>query len=93
MPGTSMAGPHVAGAVALLWSAKPELIGEVARTEEILTKTSDSLIVDASCPNGVGDWLTVCGCGDDQPGSTPNNVYGWGRVNVWAAVQSLLGER
>lgn len=34
--GTSMAGPHVVGVVALMWSANPALIGDIERTEEIL---------------------------------------------------------
>jgi hypothetical protein len=38
--GTSMAGPHVAGAVAVLWSANPALIGDIARTEQILRETA-----------------------------------------------------
>ena len=38
--GTSMAGPHVAGVVALLWSANRNLIGDIDRTEQILIQSA-----------------------------------------------------
>ncbi|MEI7056352.1 S8 family serine peptidase [Nocardioides sp. CCNWLW239] len=38
--GTSMAAPHVAGALGLLWSAHPDLIGDLAATEEMLDGTA-----------------------------------------------------
>ena len=35
-----MAGPHVAGAVALLWSAHPEFKSDLDRTEQVLERTA-----------------------------------------------------
>lgn len=72
LSGTSMATPHVAGVVALLWSANPTLIGDLAATEHVLTATA--------LPRPT----TECG----SPSTTsPNNVYGWGRLDARAAVQ------
>ena len=89
LPGTSMAGPHVAGAVALLWSADPALIGDLDRTEAILLEAARPLTVDETCGVGTNEPGMVCGCGD-EPGSVPNNVYGWGLLDAWAAVQKVL---
>jgi subtilisin family serine protease len=76
--GTSMAGPHVVGAVALLWSAQPELIGDIEATEQ--------LIIDTAQPY-MGD--TSQGC---FTGGIPNNAYGFGVVDVYAAVKQALGK-
>ena len=69
-----MAGPHVAGAVALLWSLEPALVGDVDRTQAILAETAQDMTADAACPAGVQDLSTICACGADQPDSVPNNV-------------------
>jgi len=76
MSGTSMAGPHVAGVAALLWSAAPDLIGDVDGTEEALERSAR--------PRTSGQ-----GCGGDGPDEVPNNVYGWGIVDALRAVASL----
>ncbi len=69
MSGTSMAAPHVTGAVALLWSARPALKNQVDLTEQVL---DDSAVHLSSTECGSSAW--------------PNNTYGYGRLNVWAAV-------
>ena len=78
--GTSMAGPHVAGVVALLWSADPALIGDIDRTERILAQTAVPL---DELPG-----LYACG----NPGEIPSNVSGYGLINAYAAVKLALSE-
>lgn len=53
--GTSMAGPHVAGAVALLWSANPALIGNIDATEQILRDTARPYSFDDGDRCGAGN--------------------------------------
>ncbi|HKJ40142.1 MAG TPA: S8 family serine peptidase, partial [Anaerolineales bacterium] len=74
--GTSMAGPHIAGVVALLWSADPSLIGDIDRTEQILIDTVQPYTGNTSI-----------GCFD---GNVPNAAYGYGIVDVYAAVKEVL---
>jgi subtilisin family serine protease len=77
LEGTSMAGPHVAGAVALLWSADPSLIGDIDRTEQILIDTAQPYTGSMSL-----------GCFE---GNVPNAAFGYGIVDVYAAVRDVLG--
>lgn len=77
LSGTSMAAPHVAGLVALLLSANPQLIGQVEEIETLIETTALPKISTEDC-GGI-------------PGSTiPNNTYGYGRVDAWAALNATL---
>ncbi len=69
--GTSMATPHVAGAVALLWSAEPALQRQIDQTESLLNDSAVRVNTTACSSTGI-----------------PNNVYGFGRLDIKAAVDA-----
>jgi subtilisin family serine protease len=73
--GTSMASPHVAGAVALIWSnnAAPDLRRNISATRVILDNTA----VDVNA--------LQCGGSIDD-----NNVFGEGRLDAKAAVDAAV---
>lgn len=75
--GTSMAGPHVAGLVALIISANPALAGQVDTIEQIIKQTAVPMLSPQDC--GPYSGLDI-----------PNAVYGYGRVDALAAVQRAL---
>jgi serine protease AprX len=76
--GTSMAAPHIAGAMALLWSAKPALRHDLARSRNALNNRAVP-ILDGVCDNGRA--------------VTPNNTYGHGRVDILSAVIPIPRQR
>ena len=76
--GTSMASPHSAGAVALLWSCNPSLIGDVYGTFEALQNSADA--PDPTNP--------VCGAPVDGEGTYED---GYGYLNVFNAGIQVCG--
>lgn len=76
--GTSMAAPHVAGAVALLWQAKPALRGDVDATETLLFNNAFTGVSVAGNQN----------CGGTAPSDIPNNLFGYGRLDIYKTYQN-----
>jgi serine protease AprX len=74
MSGTSMASPHVVGSVALLWSARPNLVRDIPRTKWLLTRSANPAVTVPSNSSGCGGI-----------GSVPNNHFGWGRLDALTA--------
>lgn len=71
--GTSMAGPHVAGVIALLWSAKPHLISQVEQTMKIIEKSALAKTSSQTCGRYKGTDI-------------PNAVFGYGLIDAEKAV-------
>lgn len=96
--GTSAAAPHVAGAVALLWSADEALMGDIEATEALLCQAAVSKSVSQSCgtvsiPEGplpADATPPPCACGGIA--GVPNNVYGCGLLDAGNAVRLALEE-
>jgi len=70
--GTSMASPHIGGAVVLLISICPELAYDVDALQQLLEETARGITSNQ-------------GCGNDTPTSIPNNVFGKGLIDILKA--------
>lgn len=73
--GTSMAGPHVVGLVALLWSADPSLIGKIEETEALIRDKAEAKTSSQTCGGVAGS-------------ARPNNTFGHGISNAYDVVKS-----
>ncbi|HET6312277.1 MAG TPA: S8 family serine peptidase, partial [Chloroflexia bacterium] len=82
LDGTSMAGPHTVGVVALIWSARPELVRQITETKVLLQLSAnpDVHVVDP-----------IQECGGTTEADIPNNHFGYGRVDAFAALQRAQG--
>ncbi len=73
MSGTSMAGPHVAALVALLVTTNPDFQGHVDQLENFIRFSA----VPMTHP--------FQNCGGVSGQEVPNNTYGFGRIDAYAA--------
>ena len=72
--GTSMAAPHLAGGVALLWQANPALVGNIDQTQNNLQRSATHLISIQAAGYCRG------------PLVFQDNTFGWGLINLLKAV-------
>jgi subtilisin family serine protease len=78
LSGTSMASPHTAATVALVWAAAPAYGGNIGGTEQVLNSSASPQFSSQTC-------------GGVSGGVSPNNTFGRGLLDALAAVQLAQG--
>jgi subtilisin family serine protease len=87
--GTSAAAPHVAGVVALMLQADPNLTS--SQINNALTASSNPGFTNQSdTPDQVANALKNTAIDLGSPGF--DNIYGFGRVNAFAAVEAVASQ-
>jgi serine protease AprX len=74
--GTSMASPHVAGAAALLWSAKPQVRNHIGITRCLISQSARPIVQLSFSQT----------CGGTGLGDRPNNLFGYGLIDAYDAI-------
>jgi hypothetical protein len=77
-----MASPHVSGAAALLWSRQPQLRGLVKLTRCVLSRSASTILTAPLNQT----------CGGTTAATRPNNFWGYGLVDAYAAIHLPDGD-